>query len=985
MSGSTATPTATVALSASSFDQSIGVNVHMGYTWTAYGNVALVESSLTYLGVDLVRDKLESPAYVNTAAYYELAAAGIKFDFDLPVYAPSGSEPNTVNIPEFVGMIDALVTAYPGSVSAIEGANEVNLWPATYNGGTTLADQAALQKALYAAVRADPKLNGIPIYNLTLAFTDASQYAQLGNLSSYANYANDHAYLNDAQLPQSALSGLLPYARLDAPGLPMVVTEAGYETNSADTYSGVDQTVQAKLTLDQLMDDFKDGVSATYLYELFDEGQQYFGLFNANGSPKLAATAIHNLTSILADPGSTSAFTPGSLTYAVANLPTAGNQLLLEKSNGNFDLVLWSEAQIWNPNTASEVVAPTATSTVQFGQSQKVVLVFDPLTGTAPIAAYLNTQSVQVTLADHPLVIEVAGATPTLATPTINGYSSNGGVAGDSITLTGTALANSNVVVFDGATEIGTAITNASGNWSFATGTLASGTNAFTSLAVDASGDVSALSSAFNVTISAAASAATIPVPIIFDYSVSATNQVILTGTAQANATVNVFDGATLLGSTNANGSGAWSYTSASLATGDYTFAVTATDAAGNTSASSNSIDPVVTQPPTVSSVTASGSGISNGNLTQGSVITLTLTMSEAVTVTGGTPTLALTGGGTAVYAGGSGTDALTFSYTAAAGDTTAGLTVSWINDNGADIEDTAGNALTGGIPTTTTTVAPTIASVVTSGTGITSGNGDLNAGHVVTLTLAMSEAVTVAGGTPTLTLNDGGTATYTSGSGSTALTFSYTVAAGQNTPDLAVSAVNLNGATIKDGAGNSASLSGTLSPAGTLQIDTTAPTVNVGGDLRDRDHQRQRRSQGRQRGHADADHERGGDGGGRYANADAQRWRHGDLHQRLGRHGVDLQLYGCRRAEHVGPYGERGQPQRRHHQGWGREQRQPLRDALSSRHAADRHHSADGNVGSDLRDRDRQRQRRSQGRERGDVDAHHERGVTVTPAAPRR
>ena len=81
----------------------------------------------------------------------------------------------------------------------------------------------------------------------------------------------------------------------------------------------------------------------------------------------------------------------------------------------------------------------------------------------------------------------------------------------------------------------------------------------------------------------------------------------------------------------------------------------------------------------------------------------------------------------------------------------------------------------------------------------------------MVTLTLTMSEAVTVAGGTPTLTLNDGGTATYTSGSGGTALTFSYTVAAGQNTSDLTVSAVNLNGATIKDGAGNSASLSGTL------------------------------------------------------------------------------------------------------------------------------------------------------------------------------
>ena len=106
--------------------------------------------------------------------------------------------------------------------------------------------------------------------------------------------------------------------------------------------------------------------------------------------------------------------------------------------------------------------------------------------------------------------------------------------------------------------------------------------------------------------------------------------------------------------------------------------------------------------------------------------------------------------------------------------------------------------------------------------------NGDLDAGKTVTLTLNMSEAVTVAGGTPTLTLNDGGTATYTGGSGSNALTFSYTVAAGQNTADLAVTAVNLNGATVTDAAGNAANLAGALTnPAGTLQIDTTAPTVS--------------------------------------------------------------------------------------------------------------------------------------------------------------
>src|SRR5262245_1722606 len=125
-------------------------------------------------------------------------------------------------------------------------------------------------------------------------------------------------------------------------------------------------------------------------------------------------------------------------------------------------------------------------------------------------------------------------------------------------------------------------------------------------------------------------------------------------------------------------------------------------------------------------------------------------------------------------------------------------------------------------------TAAATVSSVRASGSGIDgSGNGDLNAGHVVTLTVNMSEVVTVAGGMPTLLLNNGGTASYSGGSGTSALTFSYTVAAGQDTADLAVTAFNLNGATVSDGAGNSADLTGAVTnPSGVLQIDTTAPAV---------------------------------------------------------------------------------------------------------------------------------------------------------------
>jgi hypothetical protein len=53
----------------------------MAYSWTAYGNVTLIESTLAYLGVDKVRDDVADSAYLNIASDEQLAAAVIKFDF----------------------------------------------------------------------------------------------------------------------------------------------------------------------------------------------------------------------------------------------------------------------------------------------------------------------------------------------------------------------------------------------------------------------------------------------------------------------------------------------------------------------------------------------------------------------------------------------------------------------------------------------------------------------------------------------------------------------------------------------------------------------------------------------------------------------------------------------------------------------------------------------------------------------------------------
>ena len=171
------------------------------------------------------------------------------------------------------------------------------------------------------------------------------------------------------------------------------------------------------------------------------------------------------------------------------------------------------------------------------------------------------------------------------------------GITNDNtLTLTGSAEANATVKVYDGATLLGSATADGSGNWSYTTAALANGAHSLTATATDVAGNTSAASSALNVTIDTTA-----PVtPAIASYStdsgtagdgITNDNTLTLTGTAEANATVKVYDGATLLGSATADGSGNWSYTTAALANGAHSLTATATDVAGNTSAASAALE----------------------------------------------------------------------------------------------------------------------------------------------------------------------------------------------------------------------------------------------------------------------------------------------------------------------------------------------------------------------------------------------------------
>ena len=305
--------------------------------------------------------------------------------------------------------------------------------------------------------------------------------------------------------------------------------------------------------------------------------------------------------------------------------------------------------------------------------------------------------------------------------------------------------------------------------------------------------------------------------------------QVKIDGTADAGSTVTLYDtsGTTVLGSGTADATtGAFSIVTSALANGTHSITAKATDGAGNISAASAAysviIDTTAPAAPTALALDAStDSGTLGDRITDFAQVKI-----DGKAEAGSSVTLYDSNGTTVLGAG-------TADATGAFSITTSTLS-NGTHSITANATDPAGNVSAGSTAyaVTVDATAPTVSSIATSGAAITNGNGDLNAGKVVTLTVSFSEVVTVnmAGGSPTLTLNDGGTATYTGGSGTKALAFSYTVAAGQNTSDLVVSAFNLSGATIFDVAANSANLAGATNynPAGMLQIDTKAPTITI-------------------------------------------------------------------------------------------------------------------------------------------------------------
>jgi len=351
---------------------------------------------------------------------------------------------NGANIPQLMERGRQLAAA--GALLAFEGPNEPNTWTITYEGKKGGAEGdwlpvANLMRDLYKAVKSDPVLKDYPVFNVSdngaqanncgLQFLkipagagtlmpDGTQYADYANCHNYVSHDSIKAFIDnlvwkaagtdqDVDANKGHVDGIygtycetwkkgfkgLPKADLDK--LPKVVTENGWFGEGGGKYN---EENQATIHLTLYLDHFKRGWSYLSMYIMRDRtdeaGNQSYGAFRKDYTPRKSAVALHNMTTILAD--TTSIKTPGKLAYSIPSQPETVHDLLLQKSDGTFELVVWDEKFTGGSDEVK----------VNLGAKFASVKVFDPTVSADAAKTLENVDVVPLTLSNHPMIIELA-------------------------------------------------------------------------------------------------------------------------------------------------------------------------------------------------------------------------------------------------------------------------------------------------------------------------------------------------------------------------------------------------------------------------------------------------------------------------------------------------------------------------------------------------------------------------------------------------
>ena len=193
-------------LKASEFQNIWGANIHFGDN--SYRNIQAVADALNIIGFSRVRSSCTGDAEV--ASWKELAAKSA-------VYFPGGLKANVL----VIGYLNApnvtfesqqkLIPQILPLIESIEGPNEINNYAVGNgtHGPFDLSDQTthfAANSLAWAKTLSDwkkrvPALSKVLLTAPDIASGDPKEYAQLPNVSPYANFGNIHFYAGNGRPP----------------------------------------------------------------------------------------------------------------------------------------------------------------------------------------------------------------------------------------------------------------------------------------------------------------------------------------------------------------------------------------------------------------------------------------------------------------------------------------------------------------------------------------------------------------------------------------------------------------------------------------------------------------------------------------------------------------------------------------------------------------------------------------------------------------
>ena len=333
---------------------------------------------------------------------------------------------------------------------ALEGANEPNNFPLGGNsgngydgtpggGGDTWLGVAYQQRDLFELSRSSkyPYLNNMPVWSVSTIgamndnvglqyltipdgantkMPDGTRYATHMNCHNYAfQNEGDWARPNDNQTwkhsdPTSNNPGDGPYVNFgvtwnknfkgytneELANLPRVVTETGLKV-----FGNFSEEIHASFLMNIYLSQFKRGWSNTAIYILRDRVDEdpiniTYGMFRGDNTKRPAADCIRNMTMILADDANAS-LNPGTLTYVIPNQPSVVHDLLLQKTNGKYYLIVWGE----------KYSGGKVNATVQFGQKVKKVNVYSPRESADVKQTLDNTDAITMTYTTNPYIFEI--------------------------------------------------------------------------------------------------------------------------------------------------------------------------------------------------------------------------------------------------------------------------------------------------------------------------------------------------------------------------------------------------------------------------------------------------------------------------------------------------------------------------------------------------------------------------------------------------